>query len=464
MSAAEDPAEEVRLRPGPNVELDRAGFSHPRGPRSSRSGYTRYAEVTHIGVSDRGVWIASDRDLVVLPRERFAAAGEDTRLAHALVRRIRRLPDGEVRLARMAELDVLGAREVRPFATLGLVALCALGLGLDWLLQPEVHLVGSFSPRLTQEGDLWRVVTGNLLHGFFLHFALNVFGLYILGRMVERVFGSERTLCVMGGAALSAMGLSGWLAPEDVVGISGVVLGLAGALVWIEWRCRSELPAWWRFPRHLRHLLVIALTLDLGLGFVLPLIAGAAHFGGFIGGAAVAGLVTRRDLMARPGRLTRVAGVSIVAITALAVGAAGLQLTRDDYVAWHASRLGSLEGISPMELNNAAWFIAVDEEATEAQLTAALKLAERAVDETAAEQPNLIDTLAELQFQLERPDEAVATIDRAIVLDPEESYYREQRRRFTGERRADDRPPDPMFRPREPQLPPPRRDEDEARA
>ena len=83
MSAAEDPAEEVRLRPGPNVELDRAGFSHPRGPRSRRRGYTRYAEVTHIGVSDRGVWIASERDLVVLPRERFAAVGEDTPLAHA---------------------------------------------------------------------------------------------------------------------------------------------------------------------------------------------------------------------------------------------------------------------------------------------------------------------------------------------------------------------------------------------
>ena len=77
---------------------------------------------------------------------------------------------------------------------------------------------------------------------------------------------------------------------------------------------------------------------------------------------------------------------------------------------------------------------------------------------------SLIDTLAELQFQLGRPDEAVATIDRAIALDPEESYYREQRRRFRGERPADDRPPDPTFRPRERRLPPPEREEDEARA
>lgn len=465
MPAAEDPAEEIRLRPGPNVALDRAGFSHPRGPRSTRGAYTRYAEVTHLGVSDRGVWIASERDLVALPRERFAGAGEDTRLAHALVRRIRRLPDGEARLARMAEIDAFGAREVRPVATFGLVALCLLGFALDSALRPEVHLVGSFSPRLTLEGDLWRVVTGNLLHGFFLHLTINVVGLYILGRMVERALGSERTLCVVGGAALGSMGLSGWLVPVDVVGISGVVLGLAGALVWIEWRGRSELPAWWRFPRRLRHLLSVALVLDLVLGPLLfPLIAGAAHIGGFVVGAATAWLVTRRGLIAGPGRLARVASVSIVASTVLAVGAAGLQFTRDDYVAWHAARLGSLADISPMELNNAAWFIAIDEEATEAQLLAALELAERAVGETGAEQPSLIDTLAELQFQLRRPDEAVATIERAIALDPEESYYREQRRRFTGERPADDRPPDPALRPQERRIPPPEREEDAARA
>ncbi|HJO22080.1 MAG: rhomboid family intramembrane serine protease [Myxococcota bacterium] len=456
MSAVEDSAEEVRLRPGPNIELDNAGFSHPLSPRSTRSGYTRYGEINHIGVSDRGVWIASENDLIVVPHERFAAAGEDTRFAHSLVRRIRRFPDGEARLARMAELDLLGARDARPVATLGLIALCAVGFALDWLVRPAVNLVGSFSPRLTMDGDIWRVVTGNLLHGFPLHFVLNVVGLYILGRMVERVLGSERTVCIMGGAALSAMGLSGWLAPEHVVGISGVVLGLAGALVWIEWRRRSELPAWWRFPRRVRQVVVTALVLDLVLGpLFLPFIAGAAHFGGFIGGAAVAGLMTRRGLIAGPGRLVRVASVSIVAITALAVGAAGLQLSRDDYVAWHLTRLASLEGIPAAELNNAAWFIAIGKEVTEAQLEAALKLAERAVDETGGEHATMIDTLAELQFQLGHSEAAVVTIDRAIALEPEESYYREQRRRFTGERPAHDRPPDPLFRPRERSLPVP---------
>jgi hypothetical protein len=68
----------------------------------------------------------------------------------------------------------------------------------------------------------------------------------------------------------------------------------------------------------------------------------------------------------------------------------------------------------------------------------------------------MLDTLAEVQFQLGWQEQAIATIDQAIAREPDESYYREQRRRFTGERPADDRPPDPALRPersRERRLP-----------
>jgi hypothetical protein len=83
-------------------------------------------------------------------------------------------------------------------------------------------------------------------------------------------------------------------------------------------------------------------------------------------------------------------------------------------------------------------------------------LAERAVTETGAAEATMLDTLAEVQFQLGWQAQAIATIDQAIAREPDESYYREQRRRFTGERPADDRPPDPALRPqrrRERRLP-----------
>ena len=70
------------------------------------------------------------------------------------------------------------------------------------------------------------------------------------------------------------------------------------------------------------------------------------------------------------------------------------------------------------------------------------------------------DTLAEVQFQLGHPERALVIIDEAIAREPDQAYYREQRRRFLGERGRDDRPdaplPDsPWNRPSEPEAPDP---------
>jgi tetratricopeptide (TPR) repeat protein len=100
-------------------------------------------------------------------------------------------------------------------------------------------------------------------------------------------------------------------------------------------------------------------------------------------------------------------------------------------------------------LNNDAWTIATSGSPTHEQLELALALSSRAVEATHRLDPNLLDTLAEIYFQLGRPEEAVETIDEAITLAPGASYLEEQRLRFLGERAAEDRPEPPD------QLPPP---------
>ena len=53
----------------------------------------------------------------------------------------------------------------------------------------------------------------------------------------------------------------------------------------------------------------------------------------------------------------------------------------------------------------------------------------------------------EVLFQVGRQGEALSTIDEAIRLEPGERYFREQRRRFSGDRPFDDRPAPPGFEP-----------------
>ena len=78
-------------------------------------------------------------------------------------------------------------------------------------------------------------------------------------------------------------------------------------------------------------------------------------------------------------------------------------------------------------LNALAWYCA----AADMYLEESLEAARRAVA-LEPENSGILDTLAEVLFRLGQKDEAVKTIDRAIAIDPEDSYLKSQRDRFLG--------------------------------
>jgi membrane associated rhomboid family serine protease len=437
------------------IALDAQGVGHPISPKGRGHAYTPYAEITHVASSARTVWIAARNSSYPLSRNAFLDPQAPDELVRSLLTRIGELPDGAERLARMAEIDERARRWHRPRATWALVALCLAVFGLQLAFGDVVSAVGSFIPILVLDGDLWRVVTGNLLHGaptFPMHLVLNLLGLVVLGSLVERPLGGGRTTLVMAVSGLAAMAASAAAGYAEVVGVSGVVFGLAGSALWLELRCAEELPAWLRIPRRA---FVVLLLVNGVLMILLPFIAGAAHFGGFAAGFLATGALTGRRLPVggeTPALRAATAGVALG--VAVAVGSAAAEFTGEgSFVARHAERLAAIPTVSPFDLNNAAWIIAISPDSSREDFEAALQLAERAVLETNRAFPSLLDTLAEIQFQLGWSDQALATIDEAIAGAPGEPYYREQRKRFAGERDADDRPEEPtpwMPRSREP--------------
>jgi hypothetical protein len=230
-----------------------------------------------------------------------------------------------------------------------------------------------------------------------------------------------------------------------VVGVSGIVFGLAGSVLWLDYRHAEELPAWWRFPR--RSLWII-IAVNVVIGAVIPVIALAAHIGGLISGGIATAWVGRR-IFSRPSLWIRATCGALIFATAISVGTASMDIFADgNAAARYAARKARLPGISAVELNDHAWLIATAPDVTIEELEAALLLAERAVSESNRSEATILDTLAEVQFGLGRDAAAISAIDEAIALDPDETYYREQRRRFTGERARGDRPEYilPMFR------------------
>ena len=127
------------------------------------------------------------------------------------------------------------------------------------------------------DGEWYRLLTAAFVHQEIWHLGLNMYALWILGRMLEPVLGRWRfvTLYVLSALGGSAASL---LAPDVIsYGASGAVFGLMGAL-FVVLR---------RFGRDVTAVLVI-LAINVVFGFVVPGIDWRAHFGGLITGAVLA--------------------------------------------------------------------------------------------------------------------------------------------------------------------------------
>jgi len=166
-----------------------------------------------------------------------------------------------------------------------------------------LDLGASYGPYI-RAGEYWRLVTAMFLHGGIGHLALNMFGLYVLGGILERVYGSGRFAVIyvgagMGGGCLSMLG-----SPDIAVGASGAILGLAGAMVATGFLHPEVVPPRWRRVFGLRLLpfaladIVLGVLINLApssayraLGMPLLRIDNWAHLGGMFTGMILGGLI-----------------------------------------------------------------------------------------------------------------------------------------------------------------------------
>jgi len=422
-----------------SISLHPGGFRHPGG--FQREQFTSYADLTHLVVGPRSIRIGTRGGVIGIPRSFFRQPADADLLVRALQERIAREPEGAIQLARMAEIEATLREPLVPWCTRILVATCLAVYGLELWLGPVVHHAGFFSAPLVTRGEPWRLLTANLVHADLLHLTMNMIGLAALGSLVERALGSARTGLVMGVSALGAMAAGVAAHYEVMVGASGIVAGLLGALIWLELRFPERLPATWRIPRRL---LWIVLLLQGLLDLSLPFVAGAAHLGGLVAGFVAAMACVGPRLRSEPlPAPVRLASALVVVVTLASVTLATRMIAGGAAIESHAARLLRIEDVSPHLLNDAAWLIATSTRPTLVALERADALAERAVAETDRLDPNMLDTLAEVQFQRGQGDSALETIDEAIALAPGVAYFVEQRRRFSGERAAEDRPAPP---------------------
>jgi membrane associated rhomboid family serine protease len=127
-------------------------------------------------------------------------------------------------------------------------------------------------------GDWWRLVTAMFLHASVLHIGFNMYALWAIGRLVEQYLGPARYigLYFVSGLAGSAGALL-QTPNTPVLGASGAIFGILGAMLVIEWQVTGSLAG------QAMGLIVI----NLVISFLIPGISWGGHVGGLIGGILV---------------------------------------------------------------------------------------------------------------------------------------------------------------------------------
>jgi membrane associated rhomboid family serine protease/Flp pilus assembly protein TadD len=284
-----------------------------------------------------------------------------------------------------------------------LVFLISLALGAS-PIEPEsrylLELGANFGP-WTLDGQWWRLLSSAFVHIGFLHLALNMWGLWLLGNIAERMFGNVTFLLLyvlsgIGGSLLSLL----WHPEIISAGASGAIFGVAGGLVAFLYFGNILVPK--AVIRELLGSLIFIVGFNLFLGALWAGIDNAGHIGGLSVGL-VMGAALHRPLPF--GKRARHRFLVVPAVLLLFVAAGRRALVGiDDNPALHAARAQQLA-----------------EDGHKDQATAELERAV-ALSPDSAEMKNALGTV---YLDAKRYEDAVAQFRGAVDLDPQ--LYEPQR-------------------------------------
>ncbi len=145
---------------------------------------------------------------------------------------------------------------------------------------------GNLPPSAIWGGKYWALITSVFVHREWLHFAFNIYWLWILGGALERVIGPLRMLAFFLMAAIVSSGVEFAVSGSTGIGASGVVYAIFGFMWIASYRVGTFKKA---VPKQ-----IIVLFLGWGVICILATllktmnVGNAAHISGLLFGAGVA--------------------------------------------------------------------------------------------------------------------------------------------------------------------------------
>ena len=224
-------------------------------------------------------------------------------------------------------------RRYWPVATLAILAVNGLLFVLETLAggskNPGVLLDfgASYGPYL-RRGEYWRLVMPMFLHIGWLHLLVNSYALYILGPILEHVYGYGRYAAIYVATGIGSALLSMTISNNIAAGASGAIFGVAGAMLVTGYLHRDVIPLRWgrAFGRGMIPFIVV----NLAFGFSVRGIDNWGHLGGLASGVLLALAIAPPGHNLLPGEIAEPPSQAIVALP-LAVVLLAMAATVDHY-------------------------------------------------------------------------------------------------------------------------------------
>jgi rhomboid protease GluP len=139
----------------------------------------------------------------------------------------------------------------------------------------------------------WRLLVSTYLHVGIIHIGFNMWCLWNLGFLAERIFSPWTYVLVYTVSGIAGGVASAWRHPHVVgVGASGAIFGLAGALIAALYLGKFSAPQ--EAIRGTRKSLLSFAGYNLLFGAVVPAIDNTAHVGGLLSGLALGAYLALR--------------------------------------------------------------------------------------------------------------------------------------------------------------------------
>jgi rhomboid protease GluP len=178
----------------------------------------------------------------------------------------------------------------------------------------------NFAP-LTASGEWWRLATAMFLHFGLVHLLFNMWALWVIGGLVERLYGPARFAVIYALAGVAGgLASMAWNPLANSAGASGAIFGIIGAQLAFFMRGGHLIPA--EVLRAQRNSTLAFIAYAVVFGLVVPGIDNAAHFGGLATGFGLGWMLTRPlgRLLSRAQLQRGLLGAGVLAVLVLAAG------------------------------------------------------------------------------------------------------------------------------------------------